>query len=255
MRVLVVDDEPVARRVLLRFLADEPEVTSVDECSNGREARDRLGRGDVDVVFLDIHMPEIDGFGALDGRDSETPLAIVFVTASEEHALRAIDVGAAAYLLKPFDQAGFARAFDKARTRLHQEQLLEKSVALSRLLGGEAVPSVATPTPSERLSLPDGNGVRRLRMDEIRWVEAADKHVVIHTPDGELRIRMTLSDLEKQLDPRAFLRVHRCNIVALEQVEALGSTSGGAPYLELSGGDRVVVSRARVRAVRAALTH
>ncbi|MEO0649949.1 MAG: response regulator, partial [Planctomycetota bacterium] len=159
MRVLVVDDEPVARRVLLRFLREDPQVAQVSECSTGEAARVALEDGEVDVVFLDIHMPGIDGFEALEARAPGVPLAVVFVTAYEEHALRAIDVGAAAYLLKPFDQEGFERAFERAKAQLHRDRVVRKSAELSELLGGgraEASPAA----PGERITIPEGTGLR-----------------------------------------------------------------------------------------------
>ena len=236
--------------MLTRFLREDPDVTELVESRSGEDARAVLARGTADVVFMDVRMPGIDGFAALAGRQPNAPLAGVFCTAYEEHALRASDAGAAAYLLKPFDRARFVQAFDRAKTRVRQEALYAKGAELSRILDPAAP---AEPRAVRRLALPTPSGVERIAQEEIDWVEAADKHVRIHTAAGTIQVRRALAELEALLDPAQFLRVHRCNVARGDRVHALRRTDGGATYLELASGARVVVSRSRLREVREAL--
>lgn len=249
MRVLIADDEPLARSVLRSFLEQDPDITRIDECGDGEQAVRKLATARYDLLFLDVQMPDVDGFGVLDeSRPEERPI-VIFVTAFEEHALRAFSVAAVDYLLKPFDDRRFATALVRAKERHRERELTQRGRELVELLG-QAVGS--RPSSDGRIAvLSDGN-VLRVDLSTVLWIEAQDKHVVFHLRDGEpVRARQTLSEIEQELDPRRFLRVHRSCIVALERVSALEKTDGGAAYAVLDSGARVVVSRSRLPIVRA----
>ncbi len=253
MKTLIVDDEPLARRVLQTLLRDDPDIASVTECATGESARTAIAAGDIDIAFLDVQMPGINGFEALgDATDGELPV-VVFVTAHEQYALDAIEAGAADYLLKPFDESRFQRALARAKDRVRQLSLVRKGDELIELLSAARESSPA-PTPSNRISVHDGARVQLIDAEQITWIEADDKHVQIHLEDGAtVRARRTLAEIERELDPRAFLRVHRSCVVALRSVRALEQGAGGGAWLVMRDGARVAVSRSRVAGVRVRL--
>lgn len=249
MRVLVVDDEPLARSVLRTFLQQDPEITRIEECGDGGQAVRKLAADRFDLMFLDVQMPDIDGFSVLgESRPEELPI-VIFVTAFEEHALRAFSVAAVDYLLKPFDDRRFAAALKRAKERHRERELTRRGRELVELLGNAVG---ARSSSDERIAvLSDGN-LLRVDLSTVLWIEAQDKHVVFHTEDGEpIRARQTLSEVEQELDPLRFLRVHRSCIVALGRVSSLEKTGGGAAYAVLDSGARVVISRSRLPIVRA----
>lgn len=248
MKVLIVDDEPLAREVLLSFLRRDPEVTLIEECSDGAEAMGKMDATRFDLVFLDIRMPDMDGFSVLSEFPSRDRPLIIFVTAYEEHALRAFSVAALDYLLKPFDDRRFATAMERAKQRLRERELTRRGRELVELIGEAVDPR---PRPGERIAIQSGGSVLRVELSAVLWIEAQDKHVLFHT-EGQppFRARQTLSEIEHGLDPRQFLRVHRSCIVALSHVSALEKTEGGAAYVTLDSGDRVVVSRSRLPVLR-----
>lgn len=256
MRVLVVDDEPIARAVLRAFLERDAEVTAIDECGDGVSAMEALRTVSYDLLFLDVRMPGADGLdvlasdvtsGATDGASLAHPV-VVFVTAFEDHAVDAFAVGAVDYLLKPFDDRRFARTLERAKERRRERELAMRGRELAELLGR----SLGQETPVlDRLSVPSGSGLARIDLESISWVEAQDKYVLIHSDDqGEVRVRQTFSEIERQLDTTRFLRVHRSCIVAVRRVVSLDRTDGGVGYARLDTGARVVVSRSRWKAVR-----
>lgn len=253
MKVLLIDDEPLARVVLRSFLERDPDITGVEECGDGAEAIRRLSEECFDLAFLDVQMPGVDGFAVLESARADVLPLVIFVTAFEEHALEAFAVEAVDYLLKPFDDRRFAIALERAKRRHRERQLSLRGRELAALLdpsAGNGTPRDPAPT----IAVQSGSSVLRIDLAEVRWIEAQDKHVLFHASDAEpVRARQTLSEIERRLDPEVFLRVHRSCIVALERVAALEKTKGGAAYLRLDSGDRVVVSRSRVPVVRARL--
>lgn len=249
MRVLIVDDEPLARAVLRSLLESDPDVTSIEECGDGAQAVRRLATSRFDLLFLDVQMPGVDGFGVLRDSDSDAMPLVIFVTAFEEHALQAFSVAAVDYLLKPFDDRRFAEALARAKRRHRERELTLRSRELAELLG-QTVGN--RPSTTEKLAVQSEGSVLRIDLSAVLWIEAQDKHVVFHTQEGEpVRTRQTLSEIEQALDPRQFLRVHRSCIVALARVSSLERTKGGAAYVRLDTDARVVVSRSRLPIVRA----
>jgi two-component system LytT family response regulator len=230
LRALVVDDEPLARQTLLALLERENDVEVVGECSDGPAAAQALRARRPDVVFLDIQMPELDGFGVLRAvRDVHVP-AVIFVTAFGQHAAEAFDEEATDYLIKPFDDERFSRALDRARTRIR--------AARSR--------DVAVPDPArwlERFAVECSGRISIIPVETVEWIEAQDYYVQIHAGGKEHLLRESLRNLETRLDPKRFARVHRSAIVNVTSVKQLRRRSHGEYVLILGDGVELKLSR------------
>jgi two-component system, LytTR family, response regulator len=224
LRVLVVDDEPLARRNLTALLKPDPAVTSVTECGSGLEAIAVIRKSRPDLVFLDVQMPECDGFDVLEQLGGEMPSTIIFVTAHNEYALRAFEAGALDYLLKPFDDARFQRALERAK---------EKIARYTPLQG----------RPLDRLVVKSPGRVLFLNVADIDWIEAADYYACIHVGDASHLIRRTLAELEGDVGDRRFFRTHRSVIVNLERIRGLELQSDGEYEVVLNCGARLRLSR------------
>jgi two-component system LytT family response regulator len=233
IRALIVDDEPFARASLLVLLRRDPEVEVAGECASGLEAIDAIRGLRPDLVFLDIRMPDCDGFEVLERLGpSETP-AIVFVTAFDEYALRAFEVEAMDYLLKPFDDSRFARALARAKESVRQRRTAAQK--------------------SDRLIVRSAGRVTFLRIPEIDWVEAADYYVCLHTAGRSHLLRRTLADMEKDLDPKRFCRIHRSTIVNIERVRELRTDSNGEYEVVLEDATALRLSRGYRHALQSLL--
>jgi len=259
LRVLVVDDEPMARASLTQLLDADDEVEVVGEAANGDEALASIRQLRPDLVFLDIHMPSKDGLEVLDALDEDERPRIIFCTAYDQYAVRAFEVHALDYLLKPFDDERFLRALARAK----QAVLRGRDHGLSDLLSaigargsaglGDVEPPAATVDGSDRITIHREGRVDIVEVETIAWIEAADQYVRLHTDRGELLMRASMSHMEATLDPARFLRVHRSAIVPLERVQSLESLGGGVGRLLLADGTHVPVARARMARVRKAL--
>src|SRR5262245_41000575 len=209
IRVLIVDDEPLARKRLRELLKGDSEIVVVGECANGAETLSATRELSPDLIFLDVQMPGIDGLGvseALNGRES--PL-FVFVTAYEQYAVRAFDAQAVDYLLKPFDRARFTRALRRAKERIREK---DRDYVNRRILG---MLSEIKDKPQylDRLVIKNNDRVFVLKTDEIDWIEAEGNYVRIHFGKQSSLMRETLTRLAAQLDPRKFPRIHRSRMV------------------------------------------
>lgn len=224
LRVLVVDDESLARSNLIVLLREDPDVASVTESASGREAIGEIRRSRPDLVFLDVQMPECGGFDVLELLGTDLPPAIIFVTAYDEYALRAFEAGALDYLLKPFDDARFARALNRAKDRL-------------------AHYSPSQPRPAERLVVKSRSQVLFLTVADIDWIEAAGYYACVHVGTETHIIRRTLSELEQDLGDERFVRIHRSSIVNLERIRGLELANGGEYEVLLRCEVRLAVSR------------
>ena len=220
IRALIVDDEPLARRSVAAMLADEAGIEVIGECASGGEAAARIRAERPDLVFLDVQMPDGDGFEVLESLGCELPAAVVFVTAYDRYALRAFEVGAIDYLLKPFDQARFAKVLARAREWIGQEK------------SGDA-----------RLAVKSAGQVQLIKVAEIDWIEAADYYVSLHVAGRTHLLRRSLADLEKELDGQGFCRVHRSALVNLDRVQGLATGEEGDYRVELACGTRLRLSR------------
>jgi two-component system LytT family response regulator len=239
IRTLIVDDEPLARERLRQLLATESDIEVVGECGDGREAVEAIRRDSPDLVFLDIQMPELDGFGVLAGLGGVPQPEIVFVTAFNQHALRAFEVHALDYLLKPFDRERFQVALERARTRLAHARSGDLNRKLTALLA-EMRPETK---PVDRLAVKTGSKVLFVRTVDIDWIEAADNYISLHIGNETHLLRETMNAIESRLDPSRFLRISRSAMVNIERVRELQPMFHGDYAVILRNGTRLSLSR------------
>jgi two-component system LytT family response regulator len=256
IRALIVDDEPLARRGLELRLREHADVEVVGHCSHGRELLDTLQQDRPDLIFLDVQMPGLDGFQTLAAiPESQRPL-VVFVTAFDQHAVQAFEACALDYLLKPVDEARLAQSLGRVRDALadrgaeaQREQLLSllrrmsgrPDLELEEALSEPLDPSL--PRDPDVLAIKDAGKISRVPLDSIRWIEAAGDYMCVNT-DGETHVlRATLREMEGQLDPRRFQRVHRSTIVNIRRVTTLRPHINGEYFLCLDSGHEVKLSR------------
>jgi two-component system LytT family response regulator len=223
IRALVVDDESLARTNLTVLLRADPDLASITECASGMQAVEEIRKSKPDLVFLDVQMPECGGFDVLELLGSEVPI-IIFVTAYDEYALRAFEAGALDYLVKPFDDARFARALNRAKDRLAH-------YVHSR------------PRPAERLVVKKRGQVLFVNVADIDWIEAADYYACVHAGRDTHIIRRTLSELERDLGDAQFIRIHRSIIVNIERIRGLELQAGGEYEVVLKSKVRLQLSR------------
>ena len=261
LRVLLVDDEPPAIAGLRALLAAHADVEIVGEALGGRAAIAAMASCSPNLVLLDVQMPEVDGFRVAEAAlrlGGDAVPVVIFVTAFDAHAVRAFDVGAADYLLKPVETARFARALERARQVVGVADAAARARDLARVLSLHVTPAVsgpvvALPGAARTLAVRVGNRELRVPVDDIVWVEAADYCAVLHRHDGRRHvIRATLQALEARLDGAAFVRVHRSALVRRTAIVALERHGLGQLRVVLRDGTRVGVSRARQRAVAVA---
>lgn len=239
LRVLIVDDEPLAREGLRMHLAQEPDVTVIGESADGVEAVDAITQLDPDLVFLDIQMPGVDGFGVIERVGIERMPAVVFVTAYDEFALQAFEAHALDYLLKPFDEERFRRALERARTQLRGRARRNLEERLLRLIDARTTRSEYI----ERLVVRSSGRILILRVDDIDWIEAAANYVRLHVGGKSYLMRETMSGIERKLDPARFVRVHRSTIVRIDRIRELEPLFQGDYLIVLQDGSRLTSSR------------
>lgn len=241
IKVLVVDDEPLARALIIELLKGFEEFQIIGECSNGKEAFKFIKRNSPDLVFLDVQMPEMDGFAVLEEIRDETLPTIIFVTAYDQYAIRAFDFHAVDYLLKPFSQTRFEKALLHAKERILEHPPSDDITRrqISSLL--ENYQNKAAPL--KRLFLKDQGKIVLLDPETINWIEADDKYVRFHTSEKKYLIRQTLNAVEAELDPQVFARVHRSYIVNLTRISELHPMFNGEYVLILNNGTKLTLSR------------
>jgi two-component system LytT family response regulator len=224
IRVLVVDDEALARRNLTLLLRSDPDIASVIECGSGQEAIEEIRRSRPDLVFLDVQMPECDGFDVLELLGADMPETVIFVTAYDAYALRAFEAGALDYLLKPFDDARFHRALARAKEKFaHYAPKQRRSIS--------------------RIAVKSRNQTLFLNVSDIDWIEAASYYACIHIGAATHILRRTLQELEQDLDSQTFVRIHRSIIVNLDRVRGLELQDGGEYEVVLDSAIRLRLSR------------
>ena len=239
IRVLIIDDEPLARKRIRTLLRDEKDVEIVGECADGKQAVAAIRKLDPDLVFLDVQMPEKDGFDVLEGVPRGRLPLVIFVTAYDEHALRAFEVHALDYLLKPFDRERFVKALARARSALRAHRTRDIGERMLALLGERAAPAGRV----DRLVVKSGGRVSFLRIDEIDWIDASGNYVGLHVAKETHLLRETMSDIEKKLDPSRFLRIHRCTIVNIDRIQSIERWFHGERAVLLRDGTRLTLSR------------
>jgi two-component system, LytTR family, response regulator len=249
LRVLLVDDEPLVRQGIRDFLEDEPDLVIVGECGNGVEALEAIARERVDLVFLDIQMPELDGVGVAAALTAQDAPAVVFVTAFSEHALRAFEVNAVDYVLKPFDRERFRAALGRARARLAAGERTELAGRLAAVLA-ELQRSRGY---AQRILVRSDGRIRLVPVGEVEWIEAADNYVRVHAGTERHLVRETMAAMEARLDPARFARIHRSTIVNLARIRELQPTFNGEYAVLLQSGARLTLSRGYREVLRSRL--
>jgi two-component system LytT family response regulator len=239
IRTLVVDDEPMARERVLTLLNQQPDIEVVGECADGAQAVSAIERLDPELVFLDVQIPVFDGFSVLRAVTPRRMPMVVFTTAYDEYALRAFEVHALDYLLKPFDGPRFQRALERARERIERQRAGDLG---KRLL---AMVQDLKPEPqqqNDRLVVKSGGRIYFLRVDEIDWVDAAGNYVRLHVKGESHLFRETMAAMEKRLDANRFVRIHRSHIVNTDRIKEL-QPGNGEHIVVLRNGVRLTLSR------------
>jgi two-component system, LytTR family, response regulator len=239
IKVLVADDEPLARERLAGLLSQEADIEVVGQARDGEEAVTAIHDDSPDLVFLDVQMPQMSGFDVIEAVGSDRMPLVIFVTAYDQHALKAFQVRALDYLLKPFDRERFKDALGRARKQLERD---ENGDLGRRLLA--LVKDLRRDQPkSDRLVVKSGGRLFFLRTDEIDWVEAAGNYVRLHVGPGSHLLRETMNAIEGRLDPEKFFRIHRSRIVNMERIQELQPWLNGEYAVLLRTGTRLTLSR------------
>lgn len=249
IRALIVDDEPLARRGIRQFLARHRDVTIVGECRDGREALRALETTAPSLVFLDVQMPELDGFAVVREFGPQRMPLVVFVTAYDEFAVRAFEAHALDYLVKPLSAERFNATMNRVRERLRVDEAAALATRLSDLLDGAARDKGA----EERIVISTNAGDLVINAGEIDWIEADDYYAAVHVAGRRHLLRESLASLEQRLDPAAFVRVHRSALVRIDRIRAVRPTPSGETIVVLRDGTTVPVSRRRREALHASL--
>ncbi|MEO7457186.1 MAG: LytTR family DNA-binding domain-containing protein [Gemmatimonadaceae bacterium] len=258
MRVLIVDDEAMARRRVRRLLTEEADVVVVAECANGTDALEAIRTHDVDVVFLDVQMPGMDGFAVARAIAPEHAPFIVFVTAYSEHALRAFEIHAVDYVVKPVVPDKFRATVAHVRAMLANHEAAESGRQIQKLLVKALQDSPATPAAldnaprhADRLRIRSGDGVTLVPVADVDWIEADGNQLRVHAGGETHVMRETLQAIESTLDPGLFARVHRSMIVNMTRVREVQPWFGGDAILVMRDGQKVRLSRTYRERVKA----
>ena len=254
MNCIAVDDEPLALDIIEAYVNKHPDLTLIARCNNAAEASEVLKSRKVDLMFLDIQMPGMSGFDVVSNLQQDNMPLVVFVTAFDQYAVEAFDVDAVDYLLKPIDDERLTDAVKRAQEHLQRkgsitdkQRLLELIISIT----GKSETSVAqllkdhsgVRSYPERIAIKDGGETTLVETKDIDWVDAAGDYMCVHANDCTHVMRITMKDLEAQLDPSTFQRVHRSTIVNLERVVKVCSHMNGEFYLKLNNGSAVKMSR------------
>ncbi len=248
IRTLIVDDEPLARRNLRLLLEKDPQIEILDECRNGREAVKAINALSPDLIFLDIQMPEMDGFDVLERVGAEHIQAIIFVTAFDQYALKAFDVHALDYLLKPFDDERFGHALRRAKAQIEAREINRLSKRLLALLDERESQRTSSSRRQEyltRLMIKVSGRVVLLKVDEIDFIEADGNYAKLHVGRKAHLLREKMHDLEQRLDPARFVRIHRSVIVNLDRIKEMHPHFNGDYVVVLDDGRQLRLSRTR----------
>ena len=239
IRALVIDDEPLAREIIREMLQDDPEVEIVGESVNGRDAVAAIAAHTPDLLFLDVQMPRMSGFEVLESLPSGRMPLVIFVTSYDQYAVRAFEVHAIDYLLKPFDRPRFETALERAKARIRRKRSGDVDQRILSLL--EELK--ASQKYLERLIVKTGGRVIFLDVEEIDWIEAEGNYVNVHTGEKSHLLRETISNLETQVDPKKFVRIHRSAIVNINRIQELQPWFHGEYRVILHNGTQLTLSR------------
>src|ERR1700712_593484 len=234
-RVLIIDDEPLARMVVLEYLQDFKEIEVLGECNDGFEGLKAIQQYQPDLIFLDVQMPKINGFEMLEL--VENPPAVIFTTAFDEYAIKAFETHAVDYLLKPFGKERFGKAVEK--------WLNQSTPAQTQKVADEMLNSVvsASPAQHERIVVKTGTKVKIIPVQDVQYLEADDDYVSVFTQDGSYLKNKTMNFFEQTLDPRQFVRVHRSYMIAIQQITRIDPYEKDAHLAILKSGAKIPVSK------------
>jgi two-component system LytT family response regulator len=248
LRTVIVDDEPLARRTIRDLLADDPEIEVVAECGTGPEAVAFMREQPPDLLFLDIQMPGMNGFEALAQVEFESIPAIIFVTAFDQYAVKAFEVHALDYLMKPFTDKRFVEALQKAKTNIELREISRLSQSLLTVLRNreESEPRTARPNAFlRRFMIRSGGRVAFIKADTVDWIAADDYYIQLRIAGKAHLLRMSMNELEEKLDPKQFLRIHRSVIVNVDRVKELHQNPNGEYVVVLKDATELKLSRNR----------
>jgi len=237
IRALIVDDESLARDALREILEEDRSIQLLKDCKNGKEAVASIQRDKPDVVFLDVRMPVLDGFGVIDKVGVENMPLTIFVTAYDTFAIKAFEAQALDYVLKPFDEDRFRKTIERMKKHLQMGSYGDLETRLRSLL------STARPKYPDRLPIRTGGRIVFLQTTDIRWIEAAGNYLKFVTKEEGVLMRGTMSSLEGQLDPDRFIRIHRSTIVNVAQVKELRPWYTGEYVVIMTGGKELTMAR------------
>ena len=238
LTTLIVDDEPLAREGLRMLLGDDPDIADIQEARNGREAIASIRAHRPNLVFLDVQMPELDGFGVVREIGAAMP-PVVFVTAHDQYAIQAFEVNAIDYLLKPVTTDRFAQSLERVKTRLRIEPVVNTNQQILSLLETIAVPQRSV----RRLAVRSAGRTVFVDVNDIDWIEAAENYVEIHAARATHLLHVSMNTLEKSLDPSVFVRIHRSIIVNITRIKELQAASHGEYVITLDSGVRLQSGR------------
>ncbi len=237
IRALIVDDEILARQLIRSLLAGDRDITIVGECAGGREAVEAIGTHRPDLVFLDIRMPGLSGFDVLESIEPEQLPYIIFITAYDRYAVKAFEVHALDYILKPFEKERFFKSINRAKEVIRSRGLSKVAHKITQMIG--AVPYL------RQVKIREGGRLFAVDTADIVWLEAANQYVRIHTLKGSYLLSRSLNTLEKQLDPRMFFRIHRSAIANAAFIKEVRTARNSACSVYLSTGETLKLSRGR----------
>jgi two-component system, LytTR family, response regulator len=250
LTVLIVDDEPLAREGLRMLLADDPEIAAVQEARNGREAVQRVREGRPDLVFLDVQMPEMDGFSVVQEIGPERMPAVVFVTAHDQYAIRAFEVNAIDYLLKPVTGGRFMQSLARAKARLRTSEPYRENQILALL------ETIASPSRYlNRVAVLSAGKTSFVYVEHVDWIRAAENYAELHVAQASHLLHVAMNTLEKSLDPEMFVRIHRSLIVNLRRIKEIQPASHGEYLLLLAGGVRLQSGRTYHERIKALIAN
>lgn len=236
---LLVDDEPLAREGLRMLLANDADVSVIHEAKNGREAVEAIRTTRPDLVFLDVQMPEMDGFAVVQEVGAERMPAVVFVTAHDKYAIQAFEINAIDYLLKPVTEERFAKALARSKAQLQSKQTVDPNRQILSLLETLAAPRSAL----KRLAVRSAGKTIFVDVEDIDWIEAAENYVQLHAGRAEHLLHVTMNTLEKSLDAELFLRIHRSVIVNVKRIKQMQPVMHGEFVITLENGVRLQSGR------------
>lgn len=252
LRIVAIDDEELALRRIRIALREIPDVELVGTARGGREGLELIASLRPDVLLLDVDMPECGGFEVVEGLPPNGSPVVIFVTAFDEHAVRAFQVNATDYLLKPLEFDRLRAAIEKARVTIRQTTAEERAAELTMVLAAvrNSKPAAATPRFESEIWASQGSGFKRLLVSQIDWIEAERDYVRLHVGEKSFLLRETMRRIETRLDPKIFVRVHRSALVSVDRIGSIRAGENGGFCVRMVAGNKIPVGKTYVKFVR-----